>query len=46
MAHYWRYAMDVRIYLLYFIILFPGVKDLLYQFTLLEELRVQQKHKK
>lgn len=36
---------DVMIFLLYFIILLPGVKDLLYQFTLLEELRVQQKHK-
>lgn len=31
--------------LLYFIVLLPGVKDPLYQSTLLEELRVQQKHR-
>lgn len=37
------YAMDVKRFLLYFIILLPGIKDPLYQLTLLEELRVEQK---
>lgn len=37
--------MDVKGFLLYFIILLPGVKDPLYQLTPLEELRVQQKHR-
>lgn len=42
--HSWSHANVMR-FLLYLIILLPGVKDLLYQFTLLEELRVQHKHK-
>lgn len=32
-------------FLLYFIILLPGIKDPLYQMTLLKELRVQQKQR-
>lgn len=38
------YDVDIMTFLLYFIILLPGVKDLLYQLTVLEKLRVQQIH--
>lgn len=39
-----NYTIDVRTFLLYFIVLLPGVENPLYQLTLLEELRVQHKH--